>query len=124
MAITLTKDDFLALGRQLIDAAIAAFQQALAAHASTVNVPAPTAHPMIETIVRQHGGQYVVADPPPADPPRDLAAELDALKATLVGKAVISEADLTAAAAAVAAPRAPAQPATMPPGPPPASAGT
>jgi len=124
MAITLSKDDFLALGRQLIDAAIAEFQQALAAHAATVNVPAPTAHPMIETIVRKHGGQYVVADRPPADPPRDLAAELDALKAALVGKAVIMEADVTAAATAPSTQPASAQPATSPPRLSAASAGT
>lgn len=113
MAITLSKDDFLALGRQLIDAAIGEFQRAIAAHASTVDVPAPTAHPMIETIVRQHGGQYVIADPASTEAPRDLAAELDALKTSLVDKAVITEADVTAAAAALSVPPASAQPAAI-----------
>ena len=58
--LNLSQDDFLALGRQLVDAAIVAYSQALAAHATTINVPAPTAHPMIEMIVNQHGGQYAM----------------------------------------------------------------
>ena len=94
--LTLTKDSLMALGRELADLAIAEFQQARADHASTVGVPAPTAHPLIERIVREHGGRYVVRDATPDNPARDFGAELDALKAALVGKAVLSEADVTA----------------------------
>ncbi len=59
-ALTLSQDDFLALGRQLADAAIAAYGQAVTAHAATLGVPAPTAHPTIMAIVNQYGGQYAV----------------------------------------------------------------
>lgn len=94
--LTLTRDSFAALGRELADLAIAQFQQALDDHAGTVDVPAPTAHPLIERIVREHGGHYIVRDPTPTLPTRDVGAELDALKAALVGKALLSEADVTA----------------------------
>ena len=119
MTLTLTQDDFIALGRQLADAAIASFQRALLDHAATVDLAAPTAHPLVETIVRQHGGRYTIAPTPLSTAPRDFGAEIDALKAALVAKAVITEADVTAAAAAPAAPPAPAPSATIP-----ASAGT
>lgn len=77
--LTLTRDQLAALGRELVDAHIAAFGKALADHAVTEDVPAPADHPLIERIVRRHGGRYTVADPPPAAPPRDFGAELDAL---------------------------------------------
>jgi hypothetical protein len=97
--LTLSQDDFLALGRQLADAAIAAYSQALAAHATTVNVPAPTAHPMIEAIVNQYGGQYVIAAPPTPQQ----ADQTAALQAALIAKGLITQVDLTAAAATLAA---------------------
>src|ERR1700736_4762331 len=100
MSLTLTQDGFIALGRQLPDAAIASFQQALLDHASTVDVAAPTAHPLVEAIVRQHAGRYAIAATPLSTGPRDFGAEIDALKAALVAKAVITEADVTAAVAA------------------------
>lgn len=43
---------------------IAAYTEALAKHATTVDVPAPTAHPLVERLVRQFGGKYEVADDP------------------------------------------------------------
>jgi hypothetical protein len=103
-ALTLTQDDFLALGRQLADAAIATYSQALAAHATTVNVPAPTAHPTIETIVRQYGGQYAVA--PPITPLQ--VDQIGVLQGALIAKGILTQADLTAAAAMLA----PSTPAT------------
>ena len=102
-ALTLSQDDFLALGRQLVDQAIATYSQALAAHATTVDVPAPTAHPMIEAIVNRYGGQYIAA-PPPTPQQADQVA---ALQAALLAKGVITQADVTAAATTLAA-----QPAT------------
>src|SRR5579872_1896240 len=102
-ALTFSQDDFLALGRQLADAAIVLYQQQLADHATTVNVPAPSAHPMIERIVKRYGGEYAIAPRPAASPQRDVAADIDALTAALVGKAVITPADVTAAAIALSA---------------------
>lgn len=58
-----SQDNFFALGRELVNARIASFTQALADHASTEGVPAPTDHPLIERIVRGHGGQYTVREP-------------------------------------------------------------
>ena len=51
----------------------------------TVGVPAPTGHPLIERIVREHGGEYTVAAPPSAAPPRDFGAEIDALTEMILG---------------------------------------
>jgi hypothetical protein len=111
-ALTLSQDDFLALGRQLADAAISAYGQARAAHATTVNLPAPTAHPLIETIVNQYGGQYAVAPPTTPDQAATVADRVAALQAALVTKGVIQTADVTAAAATLAAQPAPTAPAT------------
>lgn len=49
--------------------AVAAFEQALSEHALTVGVPAPVAHPLVEQIVRGHGGAFSVQPPPPDDEP-------------------------------------------------------
>ena len=48
-----------ALGFDL-QAAVDLFASALAAHADTVNIPAPTAHPLVEQIVRQHAGHFTI----------------------------------------------------------------
>ena len=101
-ALTISQDDFLALGRQLADAAIATFTQALADHALTVDVPAPTALPLIETIVRQHGGAYVVADPVTSDQAGAVSDQVAALQAALIAKGVLADTDVTAAAASLA----------------------
>jgi hypothetical protein len=97
--LTLSTDDFLALGRQLADAAIASFRRELGEHAARIGTPAPTAHPLIEAIVTQHDGRYAVA----AAAPRDLAGEIDALTTALVGKGVLSPADIAAGAGPAAA---------------------
>ena len=56
-------------------AAVAEYQAALQAHALTVEVPAPVAHPLVEIIVQRFGGQFkIIPDDPvpePALPPAD-----------------------------------------------------
>jgi hypothetical protein len=52
-----------------LQAAVAAHKQALIDHRSTINVPAPTAHPLVDKIVRFHDAHItVIADPPPFQP--------------------------------------------------------
>lgn len=41
-----------------LDKAIVSFQKALEKHAKTEGKPAPSAHPFVEIIVREHHGQY------------------------------------------------------------------
>ena len=82
--LTRTTDQFAALGRELVNAHIAAFGVAVADHALTEGIPAPSDHPLIERIVREHGGQYIVAAPLAAAPPRDFGAEIDALTDMIV----------------------------------------
>lgn len=59
-----------ALGFDL-DAEIAKFQKALDDHRFTVDVPAPGSHPLVELIVRQHNGEYIIESEPekPVQPP-------------------------------------------------------
>lgn len=49
-------------------AAVSEFQAALAAHALTVNVPAPTAPWLVNEIVRKYGGDYTVEPAPEPEP--------------------------------------------------------
>jgi hypothetical protein len=60
-----------------LPAAIATYQAELAAFAETEGEPSPLVHSLVEQIVKQHGGQFVIVAPPaPADPqplPRDPA---------------------------------------------------
>ena len=49
--------------------AVAAFAADLEAHRYTVDVPAPTADPVVELVVRQHGGQYDIEPEPVPDVP-------------------------------------------------------
>jgi hypothetical protein len=64
-----------------LDEAIAAYQAAKEAHKLTIGVPAPTAHPLVEAIVNNCGGQYEVYEPPkppaktPPEPPPELTKE-------------------------------------------------
>lgn len=51
-------------GEEALAAAVADFQQALADHAASVGIPAPVAHPIVEEIVRLHGGEFEVLPPP------------------------------------------------------------
>jgi len=75
-------DDFVALGQQLASDCIAAYQQALAAHATSVGVPAPTANPTIEMLANQYNGQYTVtpAAPQPTTTTLQCSAQLDAIE--------------------------------------------
>ena len=104
--LTLTTDQFAALGRELVNAHIAAFGVAVADHALTEGVPAPSDHPLIERIVREHGGQYIVAAPLAAAPPRDFGAEIDALTDMILGADSLPDLQerVSAAAAAFASP--------------------
>lgn len=56
-------------GKDVVDAQVAAFQKALVDHATTVDVPAPSAaNAIVEAIVRQYGGEYTAEEPPPEPP--------------------------------------------------------
>ena len=100
--LTLTGDQFAALGRELVNARIAAFRAAVAEHALTEGIPAPTDHPLIERIVREHGGEYSVVDPPASVPPRDFGAEIDALTGMILGAGSLPDLQLRVGAAAAA----------------------
>jgi hypothetical protein len=48
--------------------AVTAYQAACEAHATTIDQPAPSAHPIVEEIVRRHGGAFaIIDDNTPAD---------------------------------------------------------
>jgi len=68
-------------GEAELDKAIADFQKRLADHAKTVDVPAPTAHPWVEQIVRQSAGKYDVIEPEPEIKEPEPVKSLDELKA-------------------------------------------
>jgi hypothetical protein len=51
-----------------LQAAVAAHRQAILDHRLTVDIPAPTAHPLVEEIVRHHNAQITVMPDPPAPP--------------------------------------------------------
>jgi hypothetical protein len=55
LALSETVEDF--------DAAVQAFVKQIRAHSKTINVPRPTAHPVLELIVLQHGGEYEITYP-------------------------------------------------------------
>lgn len=88
LPLPLSQDDFIALGQQLADAAIFDFQRALIAHAATVDEPAPTTHSLIETIVRAHGGEYIVIPPKKAPDVRALMIELARLREDLAAAGI------------------------------------
>ena len=52
-------------------AAVKEFAAAVEAHRFTVGVPAPTAHPLVEEIVRQHGGSFTIVDDTPPEKPKE-----------------------------------------------------
>lgn len=56
-------------GEAAFAAAVEDFAQALAAHALTVDVPAPISEPIIEHIVRVHGGAYTITPTQPEPEP-------------------------------------------------------
>ena len=55
-------------GEAAFAAAVSAFATAVEAHRYTVGVPAPTADPVVELVVRQYGGKYDI-EPEPAPQP-------------------------------------------------------
>lgn len=59
-------------------AAVTTYKNLLTAHARTVGVPAPSAHPLVETIVKRQRGEFQIVD----DTPRLTPAELRSIKAT------------------------------------------
>ncbi|MCB1498585.1 MAG: hypothetical protein KDK07_02150 [Bauldia sp.] len=62
---TISRADILRLGGEAAFAeAVADFAAAIEAHRFTIDVPAPTADPVVEVVVRQYGGQYDVAPEP------------------------------------------------------------
>ena len=66
-------------GTEGLDASIKAYTLALKAHAKTEGIPAPTAHPFVEIIVRQHAGGYVVVAAEKVEQPApEVAPEPDA----------------------------------------------
>ena len=50
-----------------LDEEVAKFQEALEAHRFTINIPAPTANPLVEEIVRAGGYQVIPREPEPAE---------------------------------------------------------
>lgn len=50
-------------GKAALEAEVGAFAKEVEAHALTVDVPAPTSSDLVEAIVRNHGGEFVVGDP-------------------------------------------------------------
>jgi len=66
---TISRADIVRLGGEAAFAeVVAAFAAAIEAHRTTVDVPAPTADPVVEFVVRQYGGQYDVEPEPGPDP--------------------------------------------------------
>lgn len=61
MTLRIPKSQADALGLDLT-AAVRVYAAALAAHAKTVNKPAPSAHPLVEEIVKAHDGSFEVYD--------------------------------------------------------------
>jgi hypothetical protein len=78
--------------------AVAAYQAACDAHAATEGVPAPSALPLVEAIVRDHGGAFAVAEVEAGDPP---SAERAALPKSLIVKRLNDGGLLAAAKAAL-----------------------
>lgn len=56
-------------GEAALSAAVADFAAALEAHRYTVDMPAPTADPVVELVVRYYGGQYDIEPEPEPDLP-------------------------------------------------------
>lgn len=79
MSLIIPRTVFDALGFDL-EQAVANFAAELAQHASTVDQPAPASHPLVEQIVRSHGGNFSISaaedDPAQAAMTRLLKAEL------------------------------------------------
>lgn len=90
MPISIPKSQAIALGFDLA-AAVAAYEAARQAHAHTIDEPAPTAHPLVEQIVREGGG-YIIYD----DTPTPSAGELRAKLAVSAQQALFQKIDALA----------------------------
>lgn len=64
MVLLLTQETLkdLQITPEELSTAVEEFAAALNNHQFTVNVPAPTASPLIEEIVRRHGGEFEVEE--------------------------------------------------------------
>jgi hypothetical protein len=78
-----------------LQAEIDAYIDALEAHKTTVDVPAPTTYSLVETIVKQYDGEFVLVpapDPPPLQPlPKDLKYYKSKADRTKIMAAVAAE---------------------------------
>lgn len=63
------------------DKSVKAHLKAIKDHAKTVNVPAPTADPLIERVVRIYGGEYEIVYPPEPEPVVEPKLSFDETKA-------------------------------------------
>lgn len=70
MTLRLYTEEHTALGFDLAQA-VQDYKDALKQHQFTYDVPAPTAHPLVETIVREHGGMFELAERPKLGPDPD-----------------------------------------------------
>jgi len=86
MTLRIPKSQADALGLDLT-AAVRSFGAALAAHARTVNKPAPSAHPIVEEIVRMHAGAFEVFDDrTPADHRQEAQSAISATAMSLANE--------------------------------------
>lgn len=69
MTVQITRAQLAKSGIADLDAAIAAYVKAREDHALTVDVPAPTAHPYVEQIVRGGGTYEIVEEAPDTGEP-------------------------------------------------------
>lgn len=60
--------------RATLDRLITEYRAAMAAHALTVDVPAPTTHPFVEIVVKYSGGLYNFIQIPEPEPWPDAGA--------------------------------------------------
>lgn len=68
MTLVVSSEAASSLGFDLQDA-VKTFAAQVVAHAQTVNVAAPTAHPLVELIVRQHNGEFSIRKMNDPEPP-------------------------------------------------------
>ena len=78
--LTVDRDTLDALDFDL-DRGVANYQAALAEHAMTEGIPAPAAHPLVEQIVRGHGGAYRAVEHETASATADPDPRVDASQA-------------------------------------------
>ncbi|MBN9021188.1 MAG: hypothetical protein J0H08_03660 [Rhizobiales bacterium] len=104
--LTISRADILRLGGESVFAeAVAAFVDAIEAHRYTVDVPAPTADPVVERVVRQYSGQYDIEpepdpgpEPEPEQPPTNWRVSTYRIVRRLEEAGLIDAADAALAA--------------------------